>query len=63
LYKWKHTGLVQGLHSAITASSSGMFGQTASNLHAACGVEEDTVIRNVQKRITQTHHLGAATAS
>ena len=51
-----------GLTQCYNASSSGMFGQTASSLHAACGVE-DTVIRNVQKRITQTHHLVAAIAS
>jgi hypothetical protein len=40
-----------------------MFGQTASNLHTACGVEEDTAIRNAQKRTTKTPHPAAAIAS
>jgi len=40
-----------------------MCGQTASNLHAACGVEEITAIRNAQKRKTITPHPVVATAS
>jgi hypothetical protein len=40
-----------------------MYGQSASNLHAACGVEEGTVARNAQKRIKKTPYPAAATAS
>jgi hypothetical protein len=59
-----HTsGRIQGLHSATAANSLDMFGQTASNLHAACGVEEGTAIRNAQKKKTKNPQLAAATAS
>jgi hypothetical protein len=30
-----------------------MYGQTASNLRAACGVEADTATRNAQKKISK----------
>jgi hypothetical protein len=60
---WKHTGPAQESRSVIAASSSYMFGRTASNLRAACGVEEGIAIRNAQKRKTKTLHLTAATAS
>jgi hypothetical protein len=39
-----------------------MCGQTVNNLHAVCGVEEGTAIRNAQKR-TITPHPFAAIAS
>jgi hypothetical protein len=40
-----------------------MCGQTANNLHAVCGVEEGTAIKNAQKRKTITPHPIAAIAS